>query len=87
MGSRLGRRSPPKSISTRITACASAPNRRVVLLADVFNLFNTQRATGYDQDTESTFGALNPDFGQPVITRIPQFQTPFQLRFGARFEF
>jgi hypothetical protein len=62
-------------------------NRRVVLLADVFNLFNSQRATGYDQDTESSFGALNPDFGQPVITRIPQFQTPFQIRFGARFEF
>jgi hypothetical protein len=62
-------------------------NRRVVLLADLFNLFNSQRATGYDQDTESTFGALNPDFGQPVIARIPQFQTPFQVRFGARFEF
>jgi len=61
--------------------------RRVVLLADVFNLFNTRSATGYDQDTESTFTALNPDFGQPVIARIPQFQTPFQIRFGARFEF
>jgi hypothetical protein len=61
--------------------------RRIVLLADLFNLFNVQRATGYDQDTESTFGALNPDYGQPVITRIPQFQTPFQIRFGARFEF
>ena len=45
--------------------------RRVVLLADVFNLFNAQRATGYDQDTESTFGALNPDFGQPVISPDP----------------
>jgi len=62
-------------------------NRRVVLLADVFNLLNQQRATGYDQDTESTFGALNPDYGQPVIARVPQFQTPFQVRFGARFEF
>jgi len=61
--------------------------RRVVLLADLFNLFNVQRATGYDQDTESTLGALNPDYGQPVISRIPQFQTPFQVRFGARFEF
>jgi hypothetical protein len=61
--------------------------RRVVLLADMFNLFNAQRATGYDTDTESSFGALNPDFGEPVIVRIPQFQTPFQIRFGARFEF
>ncbi len=61
--------------------------RRVVLLADMFNLFNVRRATGYDQDTESSFGALNPDYGQPVIARVPQFQTPFQLRLGARFEF
>ena len=40
--------------------------RRVVLLADMFNLFNVKRATGYNQDTESSFGALNPDYGQPV---------------------
>ena len=61
--------------------------QRVVLLADIFNLFNQQNALDYDADTESTFGALNPDFGQPVIARVPQFQTPFQIRFGARFEF
>ena len=85
-GSRRARRSSTTSTCTATTPCGWA-ERRIVLLADVFNLFNVQRATGYDQDTESTLGALNPDYGQPVITRIPQFQTPFQVRFGARFEF
>jgi hypothetical protein len=66
-------------------------NRRVTLLADVFNLFNTRRVTDYDSWTELGFGIPNPDFGQP-IERLsggsqPTFRTPFQLRFGARFEF
>ena len=34
--------------------------RRVVLLADVFNLFNVRRATGYDQDTESIVRCAEP---------------------------
>ena len=56
--------------------------RRLRLIADVFNLFDQQRVTDYDNYTESTFGALNPDFG-----RIIEYQTPRQVRIGARFEF
>lgn len=56
--------------------------RRLRLIADVFNLFDQQRVTNYDNYTESTFGALNPDFG-----RIIEYQTPRQVRIGARFEF
>jgi outer membrane receptor protein involved in Fe transport len=65
--------------------------RRIVLLADIFNLFNTHTVLDYDNWTESTFGALNPNFGQPTTSVLggnpPQKQTPRQIRLGARFEF
>jgi hypothetical protein len=63
--------------------------RRLTLLADVFNLFNLRRTLDYDAWTEATFGDPNPDFGKPVSRLIagPQFQSPFALRIGARFEF
>jgi len=63
--------------------------RRIVLLADVFNLGNFQRVTGYNYYYEyPSFGTLNPDFGQigNPVTRIG-YQTPQQIRLGARFEF
>jgi len=62
---------------------------RLVVLADVFNLFNLQRTVGYDNFDELELGVANPDFGKPVSETIsgPQFQTPRQIRFGARFEF
>jgi hypothetical protein len=67
--------------------------RRVVLLMDVFNLLNTQTVLDYDTYVETTFGAANPNFGLPVSSSLalpgnpPQYQTPRQFRFGARFEF
>ena len=64
---------------------------RIVLLADIFNLFDTQTVLDYDNFTESTFGALNPNFGQPTTSVLggnpPQIQMPRQIRVGARFEF
>jgi hypothetical protein len=56
--------------------------RRFVLLADVFNLFNTHTPTDYDDYTESVFHVENPDFGRRIA-----FQNPIAVRFGARFEF
>lgn len=47
----------------------------------------------FDDDnwTESTFGALNPNFGYPVTSVLggnpPQIETPRLVRLGARFEF
>ncbi len=65
--------------------------RTVTLLADIFNLFNTQTVLMYDQWTEMTFGAPNPDFGKPVTQVLggapPQFQPPRQIRAGVRFSF
>jgi hypothetical protein len=61
----------------------------VVLLADVFNLGNLQRVVGYNMQFEYPgFGTLNPDFGlvgDPVT--LQGYQTPMQVRIGARFEF
>jgi len=62
---------------------------RLVVLADVFNVFNLQRTVAYDNFDELELGVANPDFGKPVseILAGPQFQQPRQIRFGARFEF
>ena len=56
--------------------------RRLVLLADVFNLFDRQSELEYDDWTEISFGSANPDFG-----RILAYQTPRQIRLGLRYEF
>jgi outer membrane receptor protein involved in Fe transport len=63
----------------------------VTLLADVFNLFDTQTVLMYDQWTQLTGPAPNPDFGAPITQVLagapPQFQTPRQIRLGARLSF
>jgi len=68
-----------------------ASNRRVTFVADVFNLLNLRRVTGYDQDTQLDASTDNPDFGKPIATILsgnpPQFQAPRNLRLGVRFEF
>ncbi len=66
-----------------------AAERRVVLIADVFNVLNTNRITDFNNYTETSFGSLNPDFGQPysAVLGLPAFQTPRQFRLGARVEF
>jgi hypothetical protein len=66
-----------------------AQQRRIVLIADVFNVLNTNRITDYNNYTETSFGSVNPDFGQPysAILGLPAFQTPRQFRLGARVEF
>jgi hypothetical protein len=63
--------------------------RRVTLLADAFNIFNTRRPIDYNAAYESTWTVLNPDFGTQTSDNVSgqMFQQPFQLRFGARFEF
>ncbi|MFB3855436.1 MAG: carboxypeptidase regulatory-like domain-containing protein [Vicinamibacterales bacterium] len=55
---------------------------RLLVIADVFNVTNRRAALDYDNYTEITFGAENPDFG-----RIMEYQNPIRFRLGARFEF
>ncbi len=54
---------------------------RLVLLADVTNVFNKQAVTSYDQQTQLSFGLTNPDFG-----RRTSIQGPRQVRLGVRLE-
>ena len=56
--------------------------RRLSLLFDVFNLFDSQTAFGYNQAFELSGHRLNPDFG--LVTQV---FTPRQIRLGARFQF
>jgi hypothetical protein len=66
-------------------------SRSVTFVADMFNAFNQKRITNYDQNMELDAGANNPDFGKPINVlesgRPPQFQAPFNLRLGVRFDF
>ena len=63
--------------------------RRLVFLADMFNLFNLQRVRDYDNFTEIGYLTENPDYGTATNpnTGTAGYQTPFQLRLGIRFEF
>jgi hypothetical protein len=66
-------------------------SRNLTLLADVFNLFNSQSVTMYDQWTELTGPVPNVDFGAPIKQVLggapPQFQLPRQIRLGVRWSF
>ena len=68
-----------------------AGTRRLTFMAEGFNLFNERRIIGYDQDTQLNASTPNPDFGKPVNSLLsgtpPQYQAPFNLRIGVRFEF
>jgi hypothetical protein len=66
--------------------------RRITLLADIFNLFDQKTTLDYDNYIDLAFSApVNPDFGTPTSNLFsgapPQFQSPRQIRIGARFEF
>jgi hypothetical protein len=64
-------------------------SRRVILLADAFNLLNDRDPTWYDVCSESNFLAANPNFGQPLFgcaANTNAFQPPRSIRLGARFE-
>jgi hypothetical protein len=63
--------------------------QRILLIADVFNVFNRQAALDYDNFFELTTGVLNPNFGYPSNggnSSNPSFQAPLSVRFGARFD-
>jgi hypothetical protein len=68
--------------------------RALTFVADIFNLFNQKRITGYDQNFQilnTTNGQTNPDYGKPVNTLLggtpAQFQAPIAARVGVKFSF
>ena len=64
-------------------------DRRVVLLADVFNVFNMQRVRNYQQNTELSPTRPDPDFGKisDASGTNAAYQAPFLMRLGIRYEF
>jgi hypothetical protein len=62
--------------------------RRLVLVADVFNVLDGRDPVSYDPGTEVAFGVPNPDFGKPQnpADATSPFQAPRQVRLGARLE-
>jgi Carboxypeptidase regulatory-like domain/TonB dependent receptor-like, beta-barrel len=64
--------------------------RNLLLVADAFNIFNTQTILDYDSFAELQFGVSNPDFGAAGVSGVvggQRLATPRQIRFGVRFEF
>jgi len=64
--------------------------RSLLLIADAFNVFNTQTILDYDAYSEIHFGVANPDFGLAGASGVIQGQqllTPRQIRIGVRYEF
>jgi hypothetical protein len=60
------------------------------LIADVFNVFNTQTILEYNNYSDLQFGVSNPDFGAAGVSGVvsgQQFTAPRQFRFGVRYEF
>ncbi len=55
---------------------------QLVLVVDVFNLFNSQDPINYDQNTEIRPQIDNPDYGQRIL-----YQSPRSVRLGVRFDF
>jgi hypothetical protein len=64
--------------------------RNLALIADAFNVFNTQTILDYNNFAELQFGVPNPDFGVAGVSGVvsgQQLATPRQIRIGARYEF
>jgi hypothetical protein len=64
--------------------------RNLALIADVFNVFNTQTILDYNSFAELQFGVPNPDFGSAGVSGVvsgQQLATPRQFRIGVRYEF
>ena len=60
------------------------------LIADAFNVFNTQTVLEYNSFSELRFGVPHPDFGRAGVSGVvsgQQLFTPRQFRVGVRFQF
>ena len=89
------------SLNTRSTPWTSPVNagasytvkvsrQSLLLIADVFNVFNTQTVLDYNSFSELAARVPNPDFGAAGVSGVvsgQQFTRPRQIRIGVRYEF
>ena len=79
-----------KPISAGASYNLRISGRSLMLIADVFNVFNTQTVRDYDSFSELSARVPNPDFGAAGVSGVvsgQQFTTPRQVRIGVRYEF
>jgi hypothetical protein len=79
-----------KPVSAGASYNVKLGGRTLLLVADVFNLFDTHTILDYNSFSELQFGVPNPDFGQAGVSGVvsgQRFTAPRQVRLGVRYEF
>jgi hypothetical protein len=79
-----------KPVNAGVSYTLKVGGRSLLLIADAFNLFNTQTILDYDTFSEIRFGVPNPDFGAAGVSGVlggQRLATPRQIRIGVRYEF
>jgi hypothetical protein len=79
-----------KPVNAEASYAVKISGRDLHLIADVFNVFNTQTILDYDNFSELQFTVPNPDFGLAGASGVvsgQQFTAPRQVRVGVRYEF
>ena len=79
-----------KPINAEASYRLKAGGRDLHLIADMFNVFNSQTILDYNSFSELEFSIPNPDFGLAGASGVvsgQHFTTPRELRVGVRYEF
>jgi hypothetical protein len=79
-----------KPINAEASYRLKAGGRDLHLIADVFNVFNSQTILDYNSFSELQFSIPNPDLGLAGASGVvsgQHFTTPRELRVGVRYEF
>jgi len=79
-----------KPVNAGVSYDLKVGGRSLLLIADAFNLFNTQTILDYDTFSEIRFGVPNPDFGAAGVSSVvggQRLAAPRQIRIGVRYEF
>ena len=59
-----------------------ALKHKVIIRADIFNIFNASKPATYDQNYEASVGVLNANFGN-----VASYQTSRRVRLGVKYTF
>jgi carboxypeptidase family protein/TonB-dependent receptor-like protein len=79
-----------KPVNAEASYALKVRGRNLRVIADAFNLFNTQTVLEYDTFSELQFGVPDPDFGAAGVSGVvsgQQLAVPRQIRLGVRYEF